>query len=369
MLSAVRWDDVTHLSRSWVLRLSLALLVVLWESLIWSGDDDPARLLTFARLICLNFSFLTLTAWLVWRSDRVEEQLARWFGSVTAAAALVWLVLFYSRHDISERFQFTYFPNPNTAGAILGLVVVVAASAATSPSANTQWRYLHGATALILFGGVALTGSRASLVAVGLSVTIILLLHRWWTVTVLSLLSGGLLLALSLIMRGGLSILVARGDSYRLELWSYYWTLAEHRLLTGYGIGNEFVYRYEPANIDAPHNMLLSALLFGGLPAAILFVALMVCLITAGIRIFSCTGRLMPLAVSLYMMVVGLFESILPIHHADWRWIYFWLPIGMVAGARIESSRGASGKISVLLSPSRDLPIDPEVPPAKRNHG
>jgi O-antigen ligase len=339
-LLAVRWHEVVHLSRSWVLRLSLALLGVLWASLIWSGINDASEPWRFARIIALNFSFAALTTWLVWRADRFDDHLARWFGSASLAAALVWLVLFYSHHSISERFEFEFslFPNPNTAGMILGVVAVIAANAAVSPSASVRWRYLHGATASILFGGVALTGSRESLLASILSITAILLLHRLWGVTVLSLLSGALLVALSQLKRGGLSGLVAR-DGYRLEVWLYYWQLAKDRLLTGYGIGNENHYQYVQEHILIafhPHNMLLGVLLYGGVLAAILFMALMACLIIYGIRMFRHTGRSMPFALSLYMIVAGLFESVLPIHRADWVWIYFWLPVGMVAGTELR---------------------------------
>src|SRR5215471_7640562 len=310
-LLAVRWREVVYLSRSWVLRLSLSLLGVLWASLIWSGVNGASELWRFARMIALNFSFAALTAWLVWRADRFEDQLARWIGSISLAAALVWLVLFYSRHSISERFEFEFslFPNPNTAGMILGIVAVIAANAAVSLLASVRWCYLHGTTALILFGGIALTGSRESLLASILSITAILLLHRLWGVTVLFLLSGTLLVALSQVERGGLSGLAAR-DGYRLEVWLYYWQLAKDRLLTGYGIGSENLYQYVQEHILIafhPHNMLLGILLYGGILAAILFMALMACLIINSIRMFLHTGRSMSFALSLYTIIVGLF--------------------------------------------------------------
>src|SRR5215471_4115379 len=97
-LLAVRWREVVYLSRSWVLRLSLSLLGVLWASLIWSGISDASELWRFARMIALNFSCAALTTWVVWRSARLEDQLGRWCGTISLAAASVWFGVLDSRH-------------------------------------------------------------------------------------------------------------------------------------------------------------------------------------------------------------------------------------------------------------------------------
>jgi O-antigen ligase len=140
--------------------------------------------------------------------------------------------------------------------------------------------------------------------------------------------------------------------------------LAEQRLFTGYGIGNEFAYRYEPIDVASPHDMLLNVLFCGGLPAAMCFAALMLCLIIVGIRIFRRAKQSMPLALSLYMIVVGLFESMLPIAQADWRWLYFWLPVGVVAGADLRFCKGAERRAAapsseVVSIPSTSASRDP----------
>jgi O-antigen ligase len=335
----MRWDEVIRLSRSWILRLSLALLVVLWLSLFWSGDTHEVEWPRFARHMSVNFSFVAVTAWLAWRSDRFEERLARWFASVIGAAALAWLIVFYV-HGLSKRFVFSYFSNPNTGGIVLGVVCVIAVIAAASPSADKRWRYVHIATAMISLTGVVLSASRASLLALTVSLTVVLLLRRLWWLNVLALLPVALL---TLITRGGWSELLERGDARRFEAWSYYWALAERRPFTGYGIGNEFAFTYplKLVVIDNPHNLLLNFFLYGGLPSAIVFAALMVCLVVVGSRVTRCARRDMPFAISLYMIVVGMFEGILPIHLADWQWIYFWLPIGTLAGAELALSGAA----------------------------
>jgi hypothetical protein len=82
--------------------------------------------------------------------------------------------------------------------------------------------------------------------------------------------------------------------------------------------------------------MLLGFLMYGGILAGCFFVAIMILLVVSGVQIFQQTGRSLPLILSAYNVVVGAFESVIPVHRPDWVWVYFWLPIGLTVGIQLR---------------------------------
>jgi O-antigen ligase len=94
--------------------------------------------------------------------------------------------------------------------------------------------------------------------------------------------------------------------------------------------------------IYGPHNLLLSALFYGGLPAAFLLICLFVALAAACFLYARRTGRLAPFALTVFLVTHGIFESGWLRSGIDWQWLYLWLPIGIGAGVELRARRSSN---------------------------
>jgi hypothetical protein len=259
-------------------------------------------------------------------------RLAQFLATV---AAITGLYSIYSGRELIGRLAVWPWPNPNTGSAVLGLLV---ASLFGGPilrlRASSTSRILWGGVAIILLVCILLAGTRAALVGVAASIVVCLPLlpnrSKQFYVAV-----G----ALSLAAGVGLFVFrdrIFRGDGQRPELWSGFWEIARHQLWLGHGIQNQLHYSVtvSSVSIPAPHSMLLSALLAGGLIAMALLAALYATMVGMSLRCWRNRQWLMPLTMSVYLVVHGLFETVL-VTPPSWQWLYQWLPIGVAAGAEI----------------------------------
>jgi O-antigen ligase len=343
-LLALDRDALRGLAASWVLRWATVFTMLLTASLIWHPPQEPGELARDVRYAVICLSFGVLTAWLFARDPRSDDRFAFWFGLLLAAVAAVSLWTFYSTHPIMTRFAAGLWSNPNTAAVTFGLGAVAIATAPASMVIRSPRAWGNLVIATILMAAIFLTGSRAALLAVAVSLFVSVVLVRAWHLVAAAMLAGSAMAVVGYqfyLRDPGLFLLSRSGGASRLELWSYYWHLAAREPFTGHGIDNEFAFSYRLSDgtvLDSPHNMLLSAFLYGGLFAATAYVALIAAMLLAGARSAWRIGNPMPLAVTLYVLVQGVFESLLPIHNSDWQWIYFWIPIGIVAAAEIRSA-------------------------------
>jgi hypothetical protein len=62
--------------------------------------------------------------------------------------------------------------------------------------------------------------------------------------------------------------------------------------------------------------------------------------LVAGFRHWRRAGGLAPLALMIFLLTQGLFESAVPINGADWFWIFLWIPVGVAAGVGLPPAGG-----------------------------
>jgi O-antigen ligase len=352
-------DDFRRLSRSWVLWAAIIYVVTLLVSYFLNIPREPAQFIGIIRHLSLGLAFAAITAWIFSRNSRHLETFIHGLAWILPVFAMYSLWSFYSTHPLSERFVAGHWSNPNTSGTIFGLAAVLIIGALPLARTNLPRLVMLLTALLIALGGVVLAGTRSAFLAFAASVLICFFLLRSWK-SFLWVLVPLVLIVVSAILFDptDLVLKVTRtGDGGRSEIWAHYFHLAGTRWWAGHGIQNEFQYGYQIQGVilDSPHNMAIEALLYGGVLAAVAYVALVASMLFAGYVYLQRTRIMAPLAISLYVTIHGLFESILPISSADWRWIYFWMPIGIVAAAEAILTKTSGPPLS--KSESKKPPV------------
>jgi O-antigen ligase len=317
------------LFNSWVVRLSLVLLVALYVSIFWNEAESKA--LTKLAYGLLNFSFLLLTLSVLIRDWRRQDWLFGWLGGIALVVGIV--SVFQYAVNPTERFFIGHWPNINTGAAIFGMIATGLFSCLATDLNSRLRMGAFGLPALLISALVIATASRAAMVALlsaGLAVAMFVCSRRMIGVIVLV---G--VCALTLAVTFGMIDLgwwLSRADGGRVAVWMYYLNLVLKRPLLGYGINNEWAYKSDPGT-DAPHNMFVSAFFYGGLTACAAFVFVVLVCMKIGVSRAREGSNVLPLALVVYSSVHGLFESVLPFHAPGWIWFYFWLPLAFAAAA------------------------------------
>ena len=190
--------------------------------------------------------------------------------------------------------------------------------------------------AVILFSAVVLTQARSAWLAVLASLVVLALIAprriRWTGI--------GVLVGLAVVVLAVPALretLLARGDSYRLEIWRRFFEFTWGRPLLGFGSFSEIgiTLRHERF-IDQAHNLVLSAWFRGGIASALAMVWILVGGLYWSRRFWSLTGDAVPLAMMTATFTAGMFDYQLVLTYPTWPWLTFWLPFGLAIGAEMR---------------------------------
>lgn len=133
--------------------------------------------------------------------------------------------------------------------------------------------------------------------------------------------------------------LFGKGASLRTDIWQDYLGWAWESPVIGQGLLADIRRVIEGFTISHPHNLLLSAQIRGGL----LGLAGMALMLGGGLYWSWIharrSGDPVFLAMIVAISVAGMFDYELLLTPTDWRWVTFWLPIGLAAGAELAARR------------------------------
>jgi O-antigen ligase len=127
-------------------------------------------------------------------------------------------------------------------------------------------------------------------------------------------------------------------DTYRPQIWREVVRLSLERPLLGHGLGYD-----EPilGVFAHPHNLLLSSLLYGGIPALLLAAAVFA---TCAVRVSSVPERSCR-ALAGCLLLLALIWTIpngsVPITKPGDDWYHFWIPIALATGLPLRRAHGA----------------------------
>jgi O-antigen ligase len=224
-----------------------------------------------------------------------------------------------------------YFNSTNLS-APYALYAVAAVAVLVHGGLSRIDRVLFSSSAAILAAALILTGSRGGYVAAALGCGVLAVCGPRWSR--LAIATAGVLAVAAVAVDTHLrDLLLARGLSYRPELWSAYLAMAFERPLTGVGIlGNINMPMHDGYVVDQPHNLVLSGFVRGGIVGALAMAATIAASIYYALRYWLATRNAIPLALIVTMFGYGMLDYQLLATYPTWPWITFWFPIGVCAG-------------------------------------
>ncbi len=292
---------------------------ILWQAIslswspVWSGEELGEVL----RKGLLSFIWVLLVMSLL--AKEAERRLF-WEVAVVMAATSALLAIFW--HIPPARMTgLGRSLNPVQGGSLYGWALVGAAWIWLREK-KIFWSFC---IAILLLGLLA-TQSRAALLAALISISLLAAVElRAFSVKNIKYAVVIAVIPLLLVALDWQQ-LIARSDSFRLQIWQEALThWQQHPLLgLGYRAPFEVVLPYGAA-ISQPHSIYVTALYYGGIAGfAILLLMFGFAVQRAWIR-----RDILALALLAYGMILGLVDYNLLLVNSGIEWLVFWLPIGL----------------------------------------
>ncbi len=323
ILLASRWPMVRELwQRAWPLITALGVLIA-WAalSLLWSPDDDVVRQLKrllFVVLFLFGFAFFGLLR------PESTNGLLRLACHLLALSCLIALVIQYAGGDFTHRAGgLGQLEHP-----ILGGYAIAVAALMLAFLPHPKYRGLWVASLIVMLALIVMTQSRGLWVAL-LSALIAMAVLRGgraiWAV-------AGLLLVVATVgFVQFQEVILARGMSYRPEIFQASLEMILQRPWLGLGLGGSYELKLASTETLMPHshNLFTHVAIELGLIGLALWLAVWGCVLHAA---WQCReqafGRGL-LAVMLFCTAAQLFDGgqLWDSPRADW--FFTWLPVGL----------------------------------------
>jgi O-antigen ligase len=334
------------------------LLGYLTVSGLWSADATAGAWWHQAKALPYLLVYLAVVACVVARRPDGWERLVRVTVLAAAAGTLVSVVLFYQRYPWTARLSY-YGPvyNPNEAAMMVGVCLLLAVFHILPAARRRLPWMLWVLVAVVLLGGMLLSGSRMPLAALLVSAGVGLVLQRRWR-----LLAGGaaaLALVVAVLATGGHGAerMLKRGDSYRLAIRQAVVQRVVQQPWLGEGVLTDDsvdVPARPPQKgeyrIEHPHNIFLATTLYGGLPALALLLSVLLFAGQAALRLAR-AGRPVWLLVLLFSVLCMLTDGARLLNSPQGIWFYFWLPVGAVLGYGLRQATGGAAAADAWPGP------------------
>ena len=358
----------------WFARRAVTASVVFWSVAVYLlavgfaslGRADIPRhdLSQHFRLIPLILSYL-LVVGLLASDARSLNRLLTWSALILSISALfnlsVFLLhsgakcpVFLSAERLCSVIGMPDYLNSTNLSAPYALYAVAAIAVLQQGHLARLQQIVLAFSAAVLLAALMLTGSRSGFVAAALGCTVLAMLgHRWCRLAVVA---AAVVAAVAIVAYPHLrEVLMARGASYRPEIWSSYFSFALDRPWGRGVLANIDMRMRDGYVVDQPHNMVLSAFVRGGVIGALALATAIAAGIYQAARYWAGTRNAIPLALIVTMLGYGMLDYQVLATYPTWPWITFWFPLGICVGVETVL-RG--------VSPSGAVAAELEQPPA-----
>ena len=329
--------DARAVLGTWTVRVSLAFLVFLWLTPLWTGGTGAVHWPDTTLALVTVASFIAITAHLTASGPDHQDQLLKVLAIVALVITLYSAIMEYRAHWFTERLVIMPWSSPDAGAAVIGLLIT---GMAAGPGMNAEeWpgvRMLYWAVAVLLALSLLMTQTFAPIAGV-VAAALASALVRPRKLSDAALWGGGIV-AVAALLLFLFSTPLSRGAAGWTTHLADFWHLAQDRLWLGFGTEGQVRVWYDGAYLAAPHNMPMTALIYGGALAVVLIAALAVTTIAVGIGSARRGLSPAPLAMAVYVAVYGLFATI-DVTTPGWQWLALWLPVGIVAGAELSRRR------------------------------
>ena len=308
--------------------------------------EDSLRVHAWAAVLCISCVVMLAAA------HRNDGKLPRYLGrSVSVAATISALILIAA--SLADgvlghgRLQgvpaFNWVLNSNALGGVYAACFAVAVGHGLSRDISAKERGTAFALALLPLAIVVLTQSRGSLLGCVAALLVALLALP---VRVSLAFSGLLVLAAALTAMAFpelVQLIFGRADSYRFALWLHYLELSRDRPLLGHGLDFDAAYKIGPLTIYTPHNILLAALVRGGILGLLSLAVALAGAVAASVAAAR-RGWWLPLTVLASSLALSMVDHEMLPTSFNFYWYLFWLPLGLAAAAALTPPEtGAAG--------------------------
>ncbi|MCY4212931.1 MAG: O-antigen ligase family protein [Gammaproteobacteria bacterium] len=336
------WQAVSGSRMAWC---GAGLIFYLVLTILWSDSSEARqtfRILVRAVVLCC---FMLAFADTVGRG-LVHDRIGRWFALVGGVVALASIATYLIDSPPGDRLRgLGTVPNPVTTAQAYTAVTLFALHWAHRTGSSRELT-LALASMLAATVTVFLSGSRSAWIALPAGFIAYLLSGRGWSASrfALSLATSVTALVIMLLMlvvnESTYDIVLPRGDSYRLDIWSV--VLAEFEsggIWFGHGILMEDDVRTVGLTFRHAHNMFISVLRHGGVVGCAIFGATIVGMALCLLKRLDHPDARLAIALLVAGLLFSLFGGRMLIDSVGVNWWLFWLPVATCIGLTSQLSR------------------------------
>jgi len=326
-------------SNLWILSMVLSIYMCL--TLLWAENVGFKDYVYHLRRLVYLFVFLSLTIELVLRYPKFIDGLfifLCWVAAITTIVSIFWFYSSISFHLQRLNYLGDQVRNPVVGASVYGMVAIVCCFHFLKTKKLYTWIYT--VLSVVILFSLALTQSRGPLGALLITFLIgaIIARNKKLLASVLCvILIGGLMF---FYIEGFKGIIIKRGLSYRFEIWDQTLTKIKEAPLFGNGIStdNAFIMA-DGKKVNHPHNVYLGTTLYGGLIGLFLLLILQALTLWEGFLCFLRENDFTYVALLFFAFICITIMNDRVINHPDALWIYFWLPLALLAGKKLSRDK------------------------------
>lgn len=296
--------------------------------------DYAGKMINIVIFVFLSFSLFYSLPGSVGRAMSI-------FGLVVACLALYSISIYYvgGGFDHQRLYMLAKGENQVVAGiqlGVAGLMLIIGRELEQEYSGRKFAPTLLAAVALaIIFAALLLTKSRGPILAASVAVVTYLLCARQVgrrTIVLSAAAVGALVTAAISLGVFSFSDLLARGMSYRLEIWRETIGLWSENPWFGVGWATKVaMIMHDGVVIKFPHNIFMSTLLFGGVVGVLLLGLIFIMYIKN--LYLNPKIRIIGAPFLMFVILVGMFDRQIDLRNFSPEYLYFWLPFAVLMAA------------------------------------
>ena len=341
-LMTLQPNKIQLISRSNIWILSMVLSCYLCLTLLWADNAVFKDYLYYLRRPVYLFVFLSLTIEITLRYPKFIDYLFIFFCWIAAITAIISIFWFYSSFPFPQsRLSFLgdQLRNQVIGASVYGAIALVCFFHARKTQESYAWIYT-GLCVVLLFA-VALTRSRGPLIALVITFLIGAVLTRNKKLLAIVLLVI-LVFGMMFFYVEGFKKMFMRptGVLYRLEAWQQTLERIKEALIFGEGISTDrTLILASGSKLNHFHSVYLGTTLQGGLIGLFLLLVLQILALREAFLYFLREKNFVYVAVMLFAYICIATMNYRIISHPNALWIYFWLPIAIIAGKKLPNEK------------------------------
>jgi O-antigen ligase len=335
LISFAAWRDVFQLP---LIRWIVALLVWLNLSVFWSEPFVLREAISVWTRSILILAFVVAAA-----ECQLRGQLQRWMSTaltwVGCLAVLASLVNFFVTNPADGRLNGLGQLDTHVVAALVYGTMVLFVWRAAQTTSNTLLRLAALAVALLMIWAVFLSDSRNAWVSLVIGLAVFGVAQwckdvRQFLTAVISVgVLGGVVLLILITSETMRELLLPRGDSFRLDIWSATFSnIASDSIVAGRGILTSDDLVIGSMTFFHPHNMYLALLHQGGVIALVLFGMVIIRALMQLLRNYDSSEAKLMLGVLALALSAYLLDGHELVDKVGDSWLLFWFPVGVALG-------------------------------------